>query len=74
MRFILIAVGFIFLHGCESVQDMEPVVSFKSNNIISLELAGKGNPTAKVYDTAINHCKKDKYLFSKKCESSILVT
>ena len=58
MRFILISLVFIFLQGCGSVQDMEPVVSFKSNNIISLELPGKGNPTAKVYDVAINHCKK----------------
>ena len=46
------------LLGCGSVQDMEPVVSYKSKNIISLELHGKGTPTAKVYDAAINHCKK----------------
>ena len=36
---------------------MEPVVSFKSNNIISLDLPGRGYPSAKVYDAAINHCK-----------------
>ena len=46
------------LLGCGSVQEMEPVVSFNSRNIISLDLPGKGNPTAKVYDAAINHCKK----------------
>ena len=31
MRLILIVVGFIFLHGCGSIQGMEPVPSFRSS-------------------------------------------